>query len=149
MTVGDSESLEVQVFAKCALMQTWPSATLRASSLRAPGSAPVAGNTSEAEAQCVASALSGHRGQIKAELRITANHSQGLETSLSTCTEPWLQGSIATLENQLVGFLPHTKPNRRPVRCADRFPGLPGQSVVTLITAKERPSMRCAGGVYG
>ncbi len=149
MAAVEVDSFEFWILAKCALMQTWPMATLRASSLRAPGSAPVAGNTSEVKAQCVASALSGHRGQAKADMRIPANHSQDLESALSTCTEPWLQGSIATLENQLVGFLPHTKPNRRPVRCANRFPGLSGQSAVRLITAKERPSMRCAGGVHG
>ena len=135
------------IFAKCALMQTWPLATLRASSLRAPGSAPVAGNNRTTSPFVVASALRGHRGRIKAEMRITANHSQDLETSLSTCTEPCLQGSIATLENQLLGRLPQTKPYPRRIRSADRFPGLSGQTAVSLNTAKERPSMRYAGGV--
>ncbi len=149
MAAVEVDSFKFRIFAKCALMQTWPLATLRASSLRAPGSAPVAGNNRATSLLVVASAFGGHRGQAKADMRIPANHSQDLESALSTCTEPWLQGSIATLENQLVGFLPHTKPNRRPVRCADRFPGLSGQSAVRLITAKERPSIRCAGGVHG
>lgn len=136
-------------FAKCALMQTWPLATLRASSLRASGPVPITGNNRTTSLFVVASASSGHRCQIKAEMRITANHSQDLETSLSTCTEPWLQGSIATLENQLLGRLPQTKPHPRRIRCADRFLGLSGQSVARLNTAKERPSMRYAGGVHG
>jgi len=82
-------------------------------------------------------------------MRVAANHKQDLETSHSTCTEPWLQGSIATLENQLVGFLPHTKPNRRPFGCADRFPDLSGQIAANLKPANERHSMRRAGGVHG
>lgn len=149
MAAVEENSFGFGLFANCALMQTWPLATLWASSLRAPGSAPVAGKNRATSLLVVASAFGGHRGQAKADMRIPANHSQDLESALSTCTEPWLQGSIATLENQLVGFLPHTKPNRRPVRCADRFPGLSGQSAVRLITAKERPSIPCAGGVYG
>lgn len=80
-------------------------------------------------------------------MRVAANHKQDLETSLSTCTEPWLQGSIATLENQLVGLLPHTKPNPARFGCRDRFPVQSGQIAVNLITAKDRPLMRAAGGV--
>jgi hypothetical protein len=145
--VDDSTRPKGEIFAKCALMQTWPAATLRASSLRASGSVPMTGNNHTTSPFIVASALIGHRGQVKAEMRITANHSQDLETSLSTCTEPCLQGSIATLENQLLGRLPQTKPNPRRIGCADRFPALSGQTAVRLNTAKERPSMRCAGGV--
>lgn len=147
LEVDSSARPEGGKFAKCALMQTGPSATLRASSLRAPSSAPVAGSNRTSPLFVVASALNGHRGQIKAEMRITANHSQDLETSLSTCTEPCLQGYIATLENQLLGRLPQTKPNPRWIGCADRFLGLSGQAAVSLNTAKDRPSMRCAGGV--
>ena len=149
MAAVEVDSFEFWILAKCALMQTWPMATLRASSLRAPGSAPVAGNNRTATLFVVASALSGHRGQAKADMRIPANHSQDLESALSTCTEPCLQGSIATLENQLLGHLPQTKPYPRRIRSADRFPGLSGQSGGRLSTAKERPSMRCAGGVHG
>ena len=149
MTIDLGANFEFWIFAKCALMQTWPIATLRASSLRASGPVPMTGNNRTTSLFVGASASSGHRGQIKAEMRITANHSQDLETSLSTCTEPCLQGSIATLENQLLGRLPQTKPHPRRIRCADRFLGLSGQSGGRLSTAKERPSMRCAGGVYG
>ncbi|MEP0471301.1 MAG: hypothetical protein ABJD51_23845 [Roseobacter sp.] len=124
-------------------------ATLRASSLRASGSVPMTGNNRTSAICFVASFNSAHKGQSPNEMRITANHSQGLETSLSTCTEPWLQGSTATLENQLLGFLPQTKLNRRPVQCADRFPGLSGQPAPRLSRAKDRPLMRCAGGVHG
>jgi len=149
MVVEDSESLEVWIFAKCALMQTWPAATLRASSLRASGSVPTTGDNSASSIGFVTSFVSAHEGRSTNEMRITANHSQGLESALSTCTEPWLQGSITTLENQLLGFLPQTKLNRRPVQCADRFPGLSGQPVARLSSAKERPLMRRAGGVHG
>jgi len=136
-------------FAKCALMQTWPAATLRASSLRALGSVPMPGNNSQSAISFVASSDSAREGHSSDEMRVAANHKQDLENDLSTCTEPCLQGSIATLENQLVGFLPYTKPNRRPFRCADRFPDLPGQPVTRLSSAKDRPLKRCAGGVYG
>ena len=149
MVVEDSESLEVWIFAKCALTQTWPAATLRASSLRASGSVPTTGNNGTSAICFVASFNYAHEGQSWNEMRITANHSQGLETSLSTCTEPWLQGSIATLENQLLGFLPQTKPHPRRMGCADRFPVLPGQPDTRLSRAKERPLMRCAGGAHG
>lgn len=149
MTADVNENSEEQRFAKCALMQTWLLATLRASSLRAPGSAPVSGNNRPTRLSVVASFPSAYEGRSGNDMRVAANHKQDLENDLSTCTEPCLQGSIATLENQLVGFLPHTKPNRRPVRCADRFPGLSEQSVVRLITAKERLSMRRAGGAHG
>ena len=80
-------------------------------------------------------------------LRVAANHKQALETSLSTCTEPWLQARIAGIKIPLVGRLPHTTTNRRPVGCAEHFPALPGQSAARLITAKERPLMRRVGGV--
>lgn len=140
---------EQRVFAKCALRQTRPMATLWVSSLRASGSVPTTGNNGTSAICFVASLVSAHSGRSTNEMRITANHSQGLETSLSTCTEPWLQGSIATLENQLLGFLPQTKPNPRRIGCADRFPDLPGQPDTRLSRAKDRPLMLCAGGVHG
>lgn len=143
------DRLKCWSFAKCALMQTWPAATLRASSLRASGSVPTTGNNGTSAICFVTSFSSAHGGQSPNEMRFTANHSQGLETSLSTCTEPWLQGSIATLENQLLGCLPQTKPSPRRIGCADRFPVLSGQSATRLSTAKDRPLMRCAGGDYG
>lgn len=143
------DRLKSQGFAKCALIQTWPAATLRASSLCASGSVPMTGNNGASAMSLVASPASSREGNSADEMRVAANHKQGLETSLSTCTEPWLQGSIATLENQLVGFLPHTKPNRRPIVCADRFPDLSGQIAANLKPANERHPMRCAGGVHG
>ncbi len=143
-----SESVKVRSgsFAKCALMQTWPLATLRASSLRASGPVPMTGNNCPTALSVVASFNSAHEGRSSNDMRVAANHKQDLETCLSTCTEPCIQGSIATPENQLAGFLPHTKPNRRPFGYADLFPGLSGQSAARLITAKERPLMR---GEYG
>ena len=143
------DRLKCWIFAKCALMQTWPAATLRASSLRASGSVPTTGNNGTSAMRFVASSVSAHEGQSTDDMRITANHSQGLESALSTCTEPWLQGSVATLENQLLGFLPQTKPNPRRIGCANRFPGLSGQPVASLIITKDRPLMRCAGGDHG
>ena len=137
---------EFSLFAKCALMQTWPLATLQASSLRASGSVPMTVNSSKSEMLGIVSPASSHKGKSSGDMRVAANHKQDMETSLSTCTEPWLQGSIATLENQLLGLLPQTKPNPRRIGCADLFPGLSGQSAAGLITAKERPLMR---GVHG
>jgi len=145
----NDDRLKSGSFAKCALMQTWPMATLRASSLRASGSVPTTGNTGACPMSCVASFVSAHGGRSSNDMRIAANYKQSLESALSTCTEPWLQGSIATLENQLLGFLPQTKPHPRRMGCADRFPVLPGQPDTRLSRAKERPLMRCAGGAHG
>ena len=133
-------------FAKCALMQTCLRHPFGTSSLRASSPVSTTGNNRPTVLSVVASFPSAHEGRSGNDMRVAANHKQGLENDLSTCTEPCLQGSIATLENQLVGLLPHTKPNPRRIGCAARFPGLSGQSVVSLITAKDRPLMR---GVHG
>ena len=141
--------LSIPIFAKCALMQTGLRPPFGASSLRASGPVPMTGNNCACVMSFVASFTSALKGRSANEMRVAANHKQDLETCLSTCTEPCIQGSIATPENQLVGFLPHTKPNRRPVRFADRFPDLSGQTAVSLNTAKDRPLMRSAGGPHG
>ena len=143
--------------AKCALIQTWPVATLQASSLCARGSAPVAGNNSQSAISFVASFPSAHEGHSRNDMRVAANHKQDLETCLSTCTEPCIQGVYRhPLEIQLMGFHPHTttkafapwnSPNPPRFRCRDRFLGQSGQSDARLSTAKDRPLMRAAGGV--
>lgn len=155
MVADDGIRLRDRIFAKCALMQTWPTATLRASSLRASGPVPMTGNIDTLSVSHVASPSSAHKGHSSNDMRVAANHKQDLETCLSTCTEPCIQGSIATPENQLVGFLPHTttkafapwnSPNPARFRCRDLFPGQSGQSAAGLISAKDRPLMR---GVHG
>ena len=146
MTIDLGANFSFWIFAKCALTQTRLIATLQASSLRASGSVPMTDHSKRLRiARMIVAHPAPSRGK-RERLRVAANHKQDLETSLSTCTEPWLQGSIATLENQLLGRLPQTKPNPRQIGCADRFPDLSGQPGGSLTTAKERPSMRVDGG---
>ena len=90
----------------------------------------------------------------KAHMRVAANHKQGLKTSLSTCTEPWLQRAIAPLENPLMGFLPHTttkafapwnSTNRTPFRCREPFSVQSRQTVRFLDSRTRVPGITNPG----
>lgn len=134
------------IIAKCALMQTLLSATLRASSLRASRPVTRTVNSNAFAMLRIGSIVTAHKEHVTIDMRITANYSQVMETPLSTCTEPWFQGSIATLENQLVGPLPHTQSNPRRIVCADLILDLSGQLAANLKTVNDCHSMQYVRG---
>lgn len=69
-------------------------------------------------------------------MRVAANHKQALETSLSTCTEPWINGFPFKRNSEPARAL-KTWANPRRIGCPDRFPDQSGQTLLGLIKPKE------------